>query len=128
MEINSKIELNKNVTLDLCGYKIENNGFLMENSKNLVIIDSSLEKTGKIVCNSVGIGLLNSGEGNITINSVILNTYGDYGTCTIYNNSSGKIEINSANLNCVQTANKKNGRYYIIYNATEERKCRNYKK
>ena len=128
LEINSKIEINKNVTLDLCGYKIENNGFLMENSKNLVIIDSSVEKTGKIVCNSVGIGLLNSGEGNITINSVILNTYGDYGTYTIYNNSSGKIEINSANLNCVQTANKKNGRYYIVYNATEERKCRNYKK
>ena len=47
-ELNESIKFNKNVILDLKGYTITNRYYLIENIKNLKIIDTTTDKQGKI--------------------------------------------------------------------------------
>lgn len=94
------IKFNKNIILDLNGYKITTDYYQISNNGNLKILDSSIGKTGKIVS---PIGIYNEEAGNLIIEAITIDGINNvegrgYGICHM---SSGIVQIKDSTINAL---------------------------
>ena len=129
-ELESEVNFNKNVILDLNGHTITNYYYKISNNKKLILEDSTTSKQGKLECTGTSIGIINKDSGSVEIKGVSINesNYGIYnydtstlkileGTisgieCGVYTNSTGKIIVNGGTIEGEQ--------YGIVNNNTGE--------
>lgn len=100
-QLNEAITFKNNIILDFNGHIINNLCYEISNIGNLKIIDSSIEKTGKLVFDISKNGIINKEVGEIKFSSGTIESRGpgyNFDCYAIYNEGTGQIEIDGGNI------------------------------